>query len=576
MELLPGQLTQVFLISILDAALLSWLALVWYRRSVRHLMGQRGSPSYPAVAPEPAPPRASVAGAAQPLAFALFEPAPGWPPREALLPHGKRRLAAAYCVGALVFGATITALKLSSMSPTPPLVAWLGDAWTNTWPIVPTLAALLALDRKASLRVAAWYLVGGALGVLLFTLAGQVLRGTLNTAPVTNVYWLLVTLVWTASAPLVLVLLTGWRRIRAVTPLALAATLFFGFASLLSTELLIRVLNFGTARSLFLELARLTSVESVPRILFMLASLPVGWLAWSALRRLAVGFEHKRFSEVQLVVDCWWFVVSAVEMATLSTSLGFGAVWGGLAAFTGYRLGVALTLRAWRSGPEAAAPRLLLLRVFGYQGRTEALFDRVAQTWRFHGPVQLIAGVDLAMRTADPGDMLAFVNGRLADRYVATPGEVGERLGRLDLARDPDGRFRVNEVYCRDDTWRPTLEALLDTSDSVLMDLRSFGPLNAGCRFELEQTLRRVPTDKVVFVCDRTTDLSLLAKLLGEAWDRAQREGCARGSGYLGLVRVDGHSARELRVLMQRLLGTAGSPRLLGPADLPAVFATRT
>jgi len=570
-ELLPGQLTHVFLISIFDAILLSWLVLLWYRRSVRRLMGKRGSQTPAAGAPPTSPP-ASASGAPQPLAFALYEPPRGRSPREPLLPPGKRRLAIVYGVGALLFGATITALKLSPMSPTPPYVAWIGDAWTNAWPIVPTLAALLALDRRASLRVAAWYVACVALGVFLITLAGQLLRGTLNAAPVTNVYWLVLGLLWSASVPLVLLLATGWRRVRAVTPLALAVTLFFGFASLLSAEALVRVLNFGTARSLFLELARVTSVDSAPRILFMLVCLPVGWLAWSALRRLAAGYERKRFSDVQLVVDCWWFVVSAAEASTLASSLGFGAVWGGLAAFAGYRLGVAVALRGWRVGPEAAAPRLLLLRVFGYQGRTEALFDRVAQEWRFHGPVQLIAGVDLAMRTADPGDILAFVNGRLDDRYVATTGEVAERLGRLDLARDPDGRFRVNEVYCHDDTWQRTLEALLDASDFVLMDLRSFGPRNAGCRFELEQILKRVPSDQVVLVCDRTTDLRLLAELLGEAWHGAQSEGLARGSGQLGLVRVDGHSARELRVLMQRLLGTAGAPRLLAPGELPAAF----
>ena len=65
-----------------------------------------------------------------------------------------------------------------------------------------------------------------------------------------------------------------------------------------------------------------------------------------------------------------------------------------------------------------APRRLLLLRVFGYQARTESLFDRVAQAWRFHGPVQLIAGVDLAMRTVDPGDVLALLNGRLAELYA--------------------------------------------------------------------------------------------------------------------------------------------------------------
>ena len=37
-QLLPGQLLYIFGASILDAALLSWLALLWYRRSVNKLM----------------------------------------------------------------------------------------------------------------------------------------------------------------------------------------------------------------------------------------------------------------------------------------------------------------------------------------------------------------------------------------------------------------------------------------------------------------------------------------------------------------------------------------------------------
>jgi hypothetical protein len=52
--------------------------------------------------------------------------------------------------------------------------------------------------------------------------------------------------------------------------------------------------------------------------------------------------------------------------------------------------------------------------------------------------------------------------------------EISQRLGRLDFRPDPDGRYRVNEVYCRDDTWRPALEALLESCDTVLMDLRTF------------------------------------------------------------------------------------------------------
>jgi hypothetical protein len=573
-DLLFGKLTHVFLISMLDAALLSWLALWWYRGSVRRLMAGRGSKSAaPAAMPSHQPDPSAGAAAPESLAFALFEPSRVPSPDSPRPSHDMRRLAIAYGVGAALYATVMTVLTLGGTSPAPPLVAWFGEAWMNAWPVVPTMILLFAVDRGARFRVAAWYLGIGPLAVLLITLIGQVLRGTLNTAPLTNVYWVLLGLLVTASAPLVLLLVTASRRVRAVTPLALSATLFFGFGSLLSTEALVRAFNVGPVQSLLLDLAALTSVGSVRHILFMLLSLPVGWLAWRSLRGLAVGYERKRFSDTQLMVDYWWFVASAVDMLTLSTPLGFGAIGGGLAAFGAYRLGVALTLRGRRRGPDVAARRLLLLRVFGYQARTEALFDRVAQQWRFHGPVQLIAGVDLAMRTADPGDILAFINGHLGERYVATPGEVTERLGRLDLARDPDDRFRVNEVYCLADTWRPTLEALLDMSDTVLMDLRSFGKLNAGCLFELEQLLRRVPSDKVVLVCDKTTDLTLLAEVLGEAWGGARREGRARGSGQLALVRVDGHSPRELRVLMERLMGIAGAPRLLAPAELPAVFA---
>jgi hypothetical protein len=200
------------------------------------------------------------------------------------------------------------------------------------------------------------------------------------------------------------------------------------------------------------------------------------------------------------------------------------------------------------------APRLLLLRVFGYQGRTEALFDRVAQTWRLQGPVQLIAGVDLAMRTADPGDILALLGGRLADSYVRTPEEIDQRLRRLDLQPDPDGRFRINEIYCHDNTWRPMLEALLGASDRVLMDLRTFSAHNAGCRFELEQLVRHLPTENLVLVCDKTTDLPLLHQILSGAWEAARKEGQARGSGTISVVRVERQSRSEFALLMQRLL----------------------
>jgi hypothetical protein len=301
------------------------------------------------------------------------------------------------------------------------------------------------------------------------------------------------------------------------------------------------------------RVAASTSWEVVQYGLYFLISLPVGWLAWKMLQRLAGAFERKRFSDVQLIIDCWWFIVSADAATTLSTTLGFGGVAGCMAAFLAYRVTVALALRGAAAGGHERPARLLLLRVFGYQRRTELLFDRIAQQWRFHGPVQLIAGLDLSTRTTDPGDILAFVGGRLADQYVATPTAVPLRLSRLDLKRDPDGRYRVNEVYCHDDTWRPTLQALLDASDVVLMDLRSFSERNAGCIFELQQLVDRVPTDRLVFVSDRTTDLNLLGRVLNDAWTASRRTGHARGDPHVTVMQVERHSRHELSELMRRL-----------------------
>ena len=72
-----------------------------------------------------------------------------------------------------------------------------------------------------------------------------------------------------------------------------------------------------------------------------------------------------------------------------------------------------------------------------------------------------------------------------------------------------------------------TLEALLDGTDRVLMDLRNSAH-NAGCRFELEQIVRRVPTDDIVLVCDKTTDLPLLHEILLRR-GRANAESDVRG-----------------------------------------------
>ena len=458
-QLLSGQLVYIFFVSILDAAVLSWLALLWYRRSVNRLMREAAPAAAEGSVEQPAP-AATLQLAASPTELGTLKLSEARPDDMSHAPAVPRprmvRLIVAYSAGAAAYAVVITCLKYWNASPPMIAVAWLVEWWSNLWPLVPTLVALLVLDRPIKRRLVLLYLLGGATAIFLFTLAGQVIRGTFNTAPLTNIFSGAVNLLFTASIPFVVIVFTGWRRVRAVMPLALAGTLLFGFGLILFRELFSRALNNESFRAAFLSGAVLSSHETLQYALFMLMSLPVGWLAWRLLNGLAGAFTNKRFSDIQLIVDCWWAVVAAeVTAMSLASMYGVFAIADGVAAFLAYRFVVAAVLRGDRQ-PQSA-PRLLLLRVFGYQARTESLFDRVAQTWRFQGPVQLIAGVDLAMRTADPGDMLALLDGRLAESYVRTTQEVGERLARLDLRPDPDGRFRINEVYCHDNTWKTTL-----------------------------------------------------------------------------------------------------------------------
>jgi hypothetical protein len=561
-DLLSGQLGYVFLVAVLDGALLSWVALVWYRRSVRRLMakGTGASTSVPPVA-VPAATAGAAARGGDALSLRLLEPAKVTAPSRPDIENRPtlRSVAAAYVAGAALHSAVVTWLLLRPEASTLPLVAWFISWWVNAWAVVPTLILLLVLDRVRSLRLIAWYVGAGLAAQVIVTLAIQTQRGSFNSAPLTNAYWMMASLIWTASVPLALLLVVAWRRIRAVMPLALAATLLFGFGSIAAHEALLGAINVESVGPRLLALAG--GSWGLRYGVFFAVSLPVGWVAWRLLRMLAAAYERKRFSDVQLVADCWWVVVTAEQIAVgLSQTYGAAGIAGGLSAFLVYRLAVAFVLRRAPRISEQLPNGLLLLRVFGHQPRTERLFDRVAQRWRFHGPVQLIAGADLAERTADPGDVLAFIGGELAGKYVADPADVRRRLERLDLARDPDGRFRVNEVYCHDHTWRPALQALLDASTVVLMDLRTFSESNAGCVFELRQLVRRVPTDRIVLVFDETTDLRLLESVLDDGWASAREEGLARGPNEITLVRVGREASWELDLLVQRLLAQ-GEPR---------------
>jgi hypothetical protein len=157
----------------------------------------------------------------------------------------------------------------------------------------------------------------------------------------------------------------------------------------------------------------------------------------------------------------------------------------------------------------------------------------------------MIAGIDLARRTVEPHEFLDFISGKLARRFIDGSATLEQRLRERDTRADRDLRFRVNDFFCYDDTWKMVLSRLVHESDAVLMDLRGFSRRNAGCVFELHELVRLVPLDRVVFVVDRRTDETLLAETLGDC-----------RAGVYRLVSINGRQVRQLL----RALAAAAAP----------------
>jgi hypothetical protein len=172
---------------------------------------------------------------------------------------------------------------------------------------------------------------------------------------------------------------------------------------------------------------------------------------------------------------------------------------------------VVLRASPWPSG----ACSLLVLRVFSHSRRSHRLLDQVQTSWRYAGPVLQIGGPDLARHNINPYEFALFLGMRTHELFL--PGEVTKErlLSVFDLAPDREGRFSINEVFCFDSAWRTTVQALIETSDAILLDLRGFGPQRAGTCFELEQLTSLGRLDRTVVVGDAATDWSHFEALAG-------------------------------------------------------------
>jgi hypothetical protein len=241
------------------------------------------------------------------------------------------------------------------------------------------------------------------------------------------------------------------------------------------------------------------------------AALVLGVLGASfMLSWIGLAYEQKVFSDAQFQVFCWMITVAGVvicvgtivrENAKLLDPMN---LW--LLSATGLALIVYWLITRYGIQPLDSNKRLLVLRVFSKERRGERLLDELEYRWRFIGPIVLIGATDVAKRTIDPAKAANFLRRRMEDIFVPSVHVLHKRVAAMDETPDPDGRYRVNEFFCFDNTWREAVRLLLDSSDAIVLDLSEFTADRQGTTWELGQLRERGALPRTVFLVSEQTD----------------------------------------------------------------------
>jgi hypothetical protein len=549
---LTGLLPFIVLVASGLAVPVSFALLRLYRSSVQKGMqsmgrGKRKTP------PEPSHPHAPAAK----LRVALFDDQSGREEERSQAPiwrraaYGPWHASVAYAIAGLTYALVMVSGWLAATRDE--VIVWnkvLLLLWTYYWPAVITILLMAAYDLRRRLQLFGAYFM--ILGVLIaFAVARNPNLGV-GTLPL---YWLL------TNGPATLLLATFLARpIRAVGPLVLAflIAIAIGSQSVVALAAASESLLRAIARSGFAIGLNATGAFIG---MIVIGVCIFGALGWPLLRAIGRRYEQKKLSDQSIMLDSLWLLFGVVQ----SIGLAFeGPLWilTGPVAFVAYKLVSRIGL-AWSttSSIHPPAKTLLLLRVFALGKRSEQLFDKLRKHWQYTGSISMIAGPDLVTTTIEPHEFLEFLSGHLGRQFVADWQDLERRVENLDQAQDPDGRYRINEFFCHNDTWQMTMERLAATSSAVLMDLRSFSPENQGCIFELGRLVDSVDLRRVVYVVDKTTDYYFLESTLQRLSQSMSPDSPNQsvGSPTVRLFRIERQSERELKALLHHLVGPTPS-----------------
>ncbi|MGD9869707.1 MAG: hypothetical protein AB7S63_01505 [Thauera sp.] len=541
-----------------------------YRRAVLRSMARTSPDAASAAAAAPDATPAAVTPPAAPLRFETLASAAaasgGSSPLRAAIRRSLQAASLIHVIAGLVYALVLTG-------------AWMRFSWDDggfvlarflwllscyAWPTALTVGLVVATTTRQ--RVA----VGLAYALMLFAFAGWglVRNPSLSALDIAR-FWAITNLPAT-----VLLLAFLHRRIRAVGPLVLAFMVVAAIGAQVAISLA------GQNETTLLSVIEVGSVLGLGGVqifwgLMLAGAALAGLVGWQALKWLGRRHLARRSSDQTLTLEAMWLLFAVVQTVSFAFE---GLAWmaAGPVAFAAWKLvtsagfrlaglGQAPTSFMAPSGSagagRAAAPALLLLRVFALGARSERLFDALGKRWLRIGNIDMIAGPDLATTAVEPHEFLDFVGGRLSRQFVRDDADLARRFAARALGPDPDGRHRVNEFFCHDDTWRPTMLRLAQAADVVLMDLRGFTPQNQGCRYELQQLLDFVTLERVVVLIDARTSRDFIESTLQKLWRTSRADSPNRSRSPARVRLLEDRGGATITRLVEALLEALGQPR---------------
>jgi hypothetical protein len=487
---------------------------------------------------------------------------------------GLRRQAWKFAIAGSLFAAIVGVSAVFALSQT--MINYLGAAshplqfpfmfWTCAWPVVLTLRIVA---EGEIIWFALYFLILGALGaaIALTPTEPPFQAGTLALPAWSGASPQHLAAKWCSFnvAPTLLAAVFRHRRVRAVAPLVLSfmTVVSAGVLAIVSAAFLYQDISVAmiTLAAETLNLNIYAAFIGYFLLIITIAALVCCVLAWRLVVWMRKSYENKSISDQSLATDALWLMFTSFYAVVLA-SAGPGWVLSAVFAFLGFKIAVHVGDKISQADREDGdEPRaLLVLRVFSLGRRSEVLFDAVTKRWRCVGDVCLIAGTDLALSTVAPHQFLAFVSGKLNRLFVRGEIAYERSLVALDRRRDADGRFRINDFFCHADTWQSVLLRLVKSTDAVMMDLRSFAENNAGCVFEINELINRVPLERLVFIVDETTDKSFLDRILDVSYRDLSIDSPNRGVplSMLNTVKLPSINNSQLQDLLRKLC-TAGA-----------------